>query len=231
MQYPASSGNQIHSVSNFQDLVSTPFHGDVNALCWKRDLIGDFSEIVSKLETEENIVEIDIKELNNLELTTQGKLAREVILNDLKVLKENGADPILNIIKYYERDEELSFFPTDVYSFHVDRSPIPTSTFLCTYHGEASEILPNNQAVQKVMVPEIREELKKLDPGGDDFESFLKEYFFDLHYQALPDAKIINLGKGNLWRLAVDHPKSNVLPCLHRAPKEKKGESRLLLIC
>ena len=123
MQYSASLYNQIHSVSNFQDLVSTPFHGDVNALCWKRELIGDFSEIVSKLETEENIVEIDIKELNNLELTTQGKLAREVILNDLKVLKENGADPVLNIIKYYERDEELSFFPTDVYSFHVDRSP------------------------------------------------------------------------------------------------------------
>ncbi len=231
MQYSSSLFNQIHNVSNFQDLVSTPFHGEVNALCWERELSGDFSEIVSKLETEENIVEIDIEELNNLVLSAEGKLAREVILNDLKVLKENGADPVLNIIKYYERDEELSFFPTDVYSFHVDRSPIPTSTFLCTYHGEASEMLANNQAVQKVMVPEIREKLKKLHPKGDDFESFLKEYFFDLHYQALPDARIINLGKGNLWRLAVDHPKSNVLPCLHRAPKEKKGESRLLLIC
>jgi hypothetical protein len=231
MQYSSSLFNQIQSVSNFQDLVSTPFHGEVNTLCWERELSGDFSEIVSKLETEENIVEIDIEELNNLVLSAEGKLAREVILNDLKVLKENGANPVLNIIKYYERDEELSFFPTDVYSFHVDRSPIPTSTFLCTYHGEASEILPNNQAVQKVMVPEIREKLKKLHPKGDDFESFLKEYFFDLHYQALPYARIINLGKGNLWRLAVEHPKSNVLPCLHRAPKEKKGESRLLLIC
>ena len=65
MQYSASLCNQIHSASNFQDLVSTPFHGQVNAICWKRELNGDFSEIVSKLETEENIVEIDIKIASN----------------------------------------------------------------------------------------------------------------------------------------------------------------------
>jgi hypothetical protein len=55
--------------------------------------------------------------------------------------------------------------------------------------------------------------------------------FFDLHYQAKPDAQIINLGIGNLWRLAVDHPNNPVLPCIHRAPIEKFGEYRLLLIC
>ena len=114
----------------------------------------------------------------------------------------------------------------------MDRSPIATDTFLCTYYGASSEIVPNAEATQKVLVPEIRHELKKLYDGPDEgFESFLSEYFFDLHYQAQPNANIISLGVGHLWRLAVDHPGSEVLPCLHRAPKEKTGESRLLLIC
>jgi hypothetical protein len=114
----------------------------------------------------------------------------------------------------------------------IDRSPVPTDTFLCTYFGAPSEILPNTQAKQKVLIPEIRSELKKLFDGQDkDFESFLRDYFFDLHYQAKPQAHLINLGIGHLWKLAVDHPESNVLPCIHRAPIEKTGENRLLLIC
>lgn len=115
---------------------------------------------------------------------------------------------------------------------NLDRSPIPTDTFLCTYFGESSEILPNSQAEQKVLVPEIRDELKKLYGGADEaFESFLSEHFFDLHYRAKPNASPISLGLGHIWRLAVDYPESKVLPCVHRAPKEKTGESRLLLIC
>jgi hypothetical protein len=35
----------------------------------------------------------------------------------------------------------------------------------------------------------------------------------------------------NKFRLAVDHPKQQVLPCIHRASIEKDGEYRLLLIC
>jgi hypothetical protein len=31
--------------------------------------------------------------------------------------------------------------------------------------------------------------------------------------------------------LAVDHPESQVPPCIHRAPKEKSGQNRLLMIC
>jgi len=119
-----------------------------------------------------------------------------------------------------------------VYSFHVDRSPVPTDTFLCTYHGAPSEILPNAQARQKVHVPEIREDLKKLYGGADEgFENFLSEHFFDLHYQAIPGARPISLGLGHLWRLAIDHPGSEVPPCVHRAPEEKNGERRLLMIC
>jgi hypothetical protein len=232
MLNPSPSKNQIQSVSNFIDFISTPFQEDVNAICWKRELKGDFLEIIKKAETTENITVLNEQELLKLELSEQGQLARDIILNDYHLLKEHGALPTLNIIKYYERDEDYTFFPTDVYSFHVDRSPIPTNTILCTYYGASSDILPNSQAQQKIFVPEIREELKKQFKGTDEeFESYLMDNFFDLHYQEKPDAQLINLGLGNLWRLEVDHPESQVLPCIHRAPKEKTGESRLLLIC
>jgi hypothetical protein len=232
MLNPSPSKNQIQSVSNFIDFISTPFQEDVNAICWKRELKGDFLEIIKKAETTENITVLNEQELLKLELSEQGQLARDIILNDYHLLKEHGALPTLNIIKYYERDEDYTFFPTDVYSFHVDRSPIPTNTILCTYYGASSDILPNSQAQQKIFVPEIREELKKQFKGTDEeFESYLMDNFFDLHYQEKPDAQLINLGLGNLWRLEVDHPESQVLPCIHRAPKENTGENRLLLIC
>jgi len=203
--------NQIQYVTNFQDLVSTPFHGEINAICWTRKLTGDFSEIVKKVALRENITVIEQEELCELQLSEQGQLAREILLNDLRILKAHGASPILNVISHYDRDDAYPLFPTDVYSFHVDRSPIPTDTFLCTYYGESSEILPNSQGEKKVLIPEIRDELKKLYHGADEgFESFLSEHFFDLHYEAKPDARPISLGLGHLCRLAVDHPESQV---------------------
>ena len=224
--------NKIHCVSNFQDLVTTPFHDEINAICWTRKLTGDFSEIIDKVELTGNIATIEPAELRELKLSEQGQLAREILLEDLKMLKGHGGSPILNVISYYDRDDTYPFFSTDVYSFHVDRSPIPVDTFLCTYYGESSEILPNSHAIQKVLVPEIRDELKKIYRGADEgFESFLSEHFFDLHYLPKPIAKHISLGLGHLWKLAVNHPESQVLPCLHRAPKEKNGQNRLLMIC
>ena len=224
--------NQIHQVSSFQDLLSTSFDGTKNAMCWKRELIGDFSEIVNKVALKENMTVLDRTELLELDLTEQGNQARQVLLNDLKVLKNHGASPIINVIKNYQRDDAFPFFPTDVYSWHVDRSPIPADTFLCTYHGASSDILPNSHATQKILIPEIRQELQKSHQGSAaDFESFLSEFFFDLHYEAKPESTPINLGKGHLWKLAIDHPQSKVLPCLHRAPVENEGEHRLLMIC
>ena len=223
--------NQIRIVTNFKELITAPFHGKINAICWSRKLLGDFSEIVRKIEVNGNIVNVENEELLELKLSEQGQFAREILLNDLKLLKAHGASPILNVIRNYERDVNVSFFSTDVYSFHVDRSPIPTDTFLCTYYGESSEILPNSQGQKKVLIPEIRNELRKLYNGPEEgFESFLTENFFDLHYQAKPGAMPISLGCGHLWKLAVDHPQSLVPPCIHRAPKEKPGENRLLMI-
>lgn len=227
-----SDNPQVGAVSTFSELIDTHFHGDINALCWRRRLEGDFKEIVAKLQLKDNITEISAEDLLALQLSEEGNVAREIILNDLQLLTDFGALPSLNLLKNYDRDEEFDFISTDVYSYHVDRSPIGTDTFLCTYYGAASDILPNEQAIQKVLVPEIREKLKELHDGPEEeFEDFLKDCFFDLHYQAKPNAEPINLGLGHLWRLAVDHPAQKVLPCVHRAPVENEGEYRLLLIC
>lgn len=227
-----SNNSQIGVVSTFVDLVHTNFKDKMNALCWYRNLEGDFNEIVAQLRLEENITEVSPQDLLALQLSEKGNIAREIILNDLQLLADFGASPSLNLLKCYERDDEFDFISTDVYSFHVDRSPIATDTYLCTYHGAASDIVSNAQAEQKILIPEIRAKLKELHDGKEEeFEDFLKENYFDLHYQLHQDAEPVNLGLGHLWRLAVDHPKQQVLPCIHRAPIENEGEYRLLLIC
>ncbi len=231
MAITEASFEQICVVNDFSELVAAPFRGVKNASCWRRTLEGDFSEIVAKLSIKEDIQIVEEDELLALQLSEQGDLARQTLFSDLQLLKAFGADPVLNLIQCYERDDENPIFPTDVYSFHVDRSPAPTDTFLCTYHGDASEILPNSLAQQKILVPEISAALQKLYHGPiEGFEAFLTDYFYDLHYQALPGAKPISLGLGHLWRLAVDHPAQLSLPCIHRAPVESTGQ-RLLLIC
>jgi hypothetical protein len=227
-----SNHKQIGTVTTFSELVTTDFKEERNALCWYRKLEGNFKEIVDQLQLKENITEVTPKDLVALQLSEQGSIAREIILNDLQALTDFGAAPVLNLLKCYERDTEFDFISTDVYSYHVDRSPIATDTFLCTYYGAASDLIANEQAIQKILLPEVRVQLKALHDGPDnEFEEFLKENYFDLHYQAQPHATPINLGVGHLWRLAVDHPQQQVPPCIHRAPLEKDGEYRLLLIC
>lgn len=228
----SQSKNQVEFVTNFQELIAKDFDRETNAIGFKRKLKGDFSELVNQIELKENILELKENDLLKLQLSKEGQIARSIILNDIELLKELGASPVLNLIKHYERDDAIPFFPTDVYSFHVDRSPIPTDTFLCTYYGESSDIIPNYQAIQKIHIPEIRNKLKKIYSGTEDeFDSFLNEFFFDLHYQAKSTLAPYRLGVGNLWKLAVDYPGSIASPCIHRAPKEVSGQKRLLLIC
>lgn len=232
MKKRTSKPDPFASVDNFTDLLNYPFNNSINAVCWSRPLHGDFEEIVNQLQLVDPITEISIDELKALALSAQGQIARQTILEDLHALSQCGALPSLNLIQHYERDEELDFISTDVYSFHVDRSPLATDTFLCTYYGAASDIIANDDVEQKIHIPEIRSRLKELYDGPDaGFDEFLTEYYFDLHYQAKPDAQPINLGNGHLWRLAVDHPNQHVLPCVHRAPVEHQDQLRLLLIC
>jgi len=224
--------SNTQSLRSLADLLKTPFAGEVNAMCLERELQGDFSEIVGKIDMEGDLTVVELADLIRLDLSSEGQLARQVILNDMAALSDFGASPVLNVIRNYAGDEEGFFFPTDVYSFHVDRSPVPTATFLCTYFGDTSEILPNDEARQKSLIPEIRSALRDLCDGSEEaFEEFLKEHFFDLHYEAKPDAQIIKMAVGELWKLAVDYPDSPVQPCIHRAPREVSGQKRLLLIC
>lgn len=232
MNQSLSNYNQVKLVSSFEELVKTDFQGENNALCWHRNSEADFKEIVSKLELKENITEVSVEDLLELKLSAEGNIAKEIILNDMQLLKDFGAQPSLNLLKNYDRDDEFSFISTDVYSFHVDRSPVLMDTFLCTYFGASSDIISNSEAEQKILIPEIREKLKELHNNTEQsFEEFLTENFFDLHYAAKTNAKPINLGNSHLWRLAVDHPDQAVLPCIHRAPVENEDEYRLLLIC
>jgi len=123
--------------------------------------------------------------------------------------------------------------PTDVYSFHADRATAETDTYLCTYHGPASEGLGNDEAQRRMDIPETRAELLKLFGGEDDdtFREYLNKNCHDLHYVPNSKARLFSFGVGNLWRIAVDYPGSPVPPCIHRAPKTLPGQSpRLLLI-
>jgi hypothetical protein len=122
MKNTFSDHKQISVVSSFSELVSSNFQGDRNAICWYRNLNGDFQEIVKQLQLKENITEVSVDDLLALQLSEQGHLAREIILKDMQLLSDFGASPTLNLIQNYERDDELNFISTDVYSFHVDRS-------------------------------------------------------------------------------------------------------------
>lgn len=227
-----NTNNQAAEVDSFNELISTPFGGNCNALCWARNLDGNFLELIQKCNLTGNITTIEPDDLMKLSLSEYGALARQIILTDWELLTAHGAIPTLNIIKQYDIDETPAVFPTDVYSFHADRSPVETSTFLCTYYGAPSEFIPNEQAQQKIQIPEIKQALLSEFNGPIlTFENYLSEHFYDLHYQPKPNAQITSLGTGNMWRLAVDYPECKVPPCIHRAPKENTGEYRLLMIC
>lgn len=225
---------RTRTVDSFEALISMPFAGDVNALCWPRQLPGDFQEIIDQLQADDGITSIDDDDLHALSLSPAGSVARDALLADQALLRRHGLDPSLDCIMGYLRDAGGGPVPTDVYSWHVDRAPIPADTYLCTYIGSVSEGLPNEAALRRVDVAETRAKLLELHGGPDDvdFAAYLAEHSFDLHYSPTTTAQPYSFGLGNLWRIAIAYPGALVLPCIHRAPLTAPGApARLLLIC
>jgi len=231
--HPPSGYSRVRVVQSFAELVTTPFGGGVNALCWPRTLTGDFREVVAQLGAGEGIVTLDDARLQALPLSPAGHAAVALLIEDQQRLRALGLAPVLDCIPRYPRDETPGAVATDVYSFHADSATVPTDTYLCTYTGAASEGLRNEEARRCVDVPEIRAELLSLfgGPDNDEFIEFLRKHCYDLHYVAAPQAQPFAFGLGNLWRIAVDYPGSPVPPCVHRAPENLPGQlPRLLLI-
>lgn len=225
--------HRVRLVDSFDELVETPFAGDINALCWARHLPGDFGEIITHLQSEPGMTSIEDRDLRRLKLSPAGALARGVLLADQALLRARGLAPSLECITGYPRDEAAGPIPTDVYSFHVDSAPVPADTYLCTYAGAPSEGLANESAVRRVDIRETRAALLQRYGGVDDaaFAVHLRDHHYDLHYAPRPGSKPYSFGVGHLWRIAIAMPESPVLPCIHRAPLTPPGApARLLLI-
>jgi hypothetical protein len=224
---------RVKAVRSFEELMETPFADGVNGLCWPRALAGDFGEVVERLAPGVGITSIEDERLLKLPVSAEGQVAIEILLEDLRLLRDRGLDPVLDCVNGYVPSEDSGLVRTDVCSFHADSATTEADTFLCTYYGPSSEGLRNEEAIRRVDIPETRAALLK-DFGGKDHEAFLEylnENFYDLHYAALGGARPFSFGLGNLWRIAVEYPGSPAPPCIHRAPDPVPGQApRLLLI-
>ena len=223
---------RIKIVNSFDELVNTPFSDGVNALCWRRQLAGDFAAVVAAIGADDDIVTLDPESLAAVrgELSPSGQMAVDAMLADYTLLAGRGLDPCLDCIPAYPRDDVSGVLRTDVYSFHADRAPVQTDTYLCTYIGASSEGLPNEHATRHVDIAATRAALLT-QYDGDDFEGYLREHSYDLHYHANDTAEVYSFGIGNLWRIAIEYPDCPVPPCIHRAPEQRAGDqTRLLLI-
>jgi len=224
---------RIKVVDSFHELITTPFGSGFNAFCWQRTLPGNFSEVVEHLRASDGITTVDDSRLLALPVSAAGRAAIEVLLEDQRLLRDHGLAPVLDCIHRYPRDENPGAVTTDVYSFHADSATLEADTYLCTYHGAASEGLRNDEAQRRVDIPETRAQLLKLFGGddNDDFHEYLKDNCYNLHYAPVAQARPFCFGLGNLWRIAIDYPGSPVPPCIHRAPETVPGQPpRLLLI-
>lgn len=223
---------RIKIVGSFDELVNTPFADGVNALCWQRTLTGDFSEVTAYINAVDEIVTLDPQGLDDMrkQLSPAGQAAVDVMLADYALLESRGLDPCLDCIPAYPRDKVADVLRTDVYSFHADRAPVQTDTYLCTYIGASSEGLPNEHATRHVDIAQTRTALQA-QCASADFDEYLRTHSYDLHYRTNDATAVYQFGIGNLWRIAIEYPDCPVPPCIHRAPEQKAGDpARLLLI-
>lgn len=233
---PPADYPRIKVVASFEELASTSFTDGINALCWPRVLPGDFGEVVTQLQAAKGITTIDDERLLSLDLSAQGIIARDLLLEDQQRLRALDLAPVLDCINGYQHEDDEPDgdpVPTHVQSFHADSATIQADTWLCTYFGPSSEGLRNDQTRKRIDVLETRAELLRLYGGADDdgFLEFLNEHYYDLHYVAQPGAEVFTFGLHNLWRVAIEYPDCPVPPCVHRAPVTVPGlPPRLLLI-
>lgn len=223
----------VKIVGGFRELVSTPFSGSVNALCWPRTLPGDFDEIAAVVGPLDQITTVDDESLLDLPLGPAGRVARDILLADQKLLRDAGLDPSLDLVPAYPREASPGPVPVDVYDFHADSANTLADTFLCSYTVACSEGVANDEAVRRIDLPDTRAALLRVYGRADDegFAAWLRERCYDLHYAALPHARPYAFGLGNLWRIATLCPGARVPPCVHRAPATRPGQpARLLLI-
>lgn len=235
--HPAATAPWFAAADAAAAWLRLPFAGERNAVCWRRRPAGDFDEVArlaGALDADADRLPLDDDALTRLHssATAAGRLAITTLREDLRLLREHGHAPGLELLRRYRRDGDLDL-PTDVHSFHVDSATVPTETILCTYAGPATEVLPRAQAVRCVDQPALRARLRRRFGDGDDaaFVAWLAEHAFDLHFVPRPGAVPWRCGPGELWRLAVQHPGVAVQACVHRAPPAPEGASpRLLLI-
>lgn len=229
---PPPRYSRIRVVASFDELVATPLAAGINAICWARELHGDFDTIAHHFAPLDDRRTIDEDELQQLATTPATRIAIDTLLADQRRLCALGHRPQLDCLRDYPRDTEAAL-PTDVYSFHQDSATVPTETFLCSYTGAASEGLRNDEAIPQIELPHVRARLLAEFGGADDeaFVVWLRENNFDLHHAPRPGARPFSFGLGNLWRLAVRYPGCPVPACIHRAPDTAPLQPpRLLLI-
>lgn len=233
MKSESSDHPHVRYVSSIEELVSTTMSGSINALCLKRSLEGDFTEVIRHLKAERGITTLHRELLLALPVNAEGKKAIHFMLRDQELLESYGFAPELDCVNGYVGHENQGLMRTDVCSFHVDRATDVADTYLCTYAGASSIGVCNEDVIPRSQVPAIRAALLE-DFGSADDETFLEyltENFYDLHYEPLPHARTYRFGVGCLWRIAIDYPGNPVPPCIHRAPDPIEGEPpRLILI-
>ena len=229
MDGPARCAREVRS---FAELLATPFTAEVNALCWRRHLPGDFAAVIAALGPGQGIVALADERVDSLGLSPAGRHAAEAMLADQRLLRAHDLAPSLNCVYDCVPAPDAGVVPTDVTSFHVDSAPVEVDTWLCTYHGACSEGLADADARLKVEIPGIRAALLQEYGGADDagFAEFLHEHSYDSHYAPRPGATPYAFGTFALWRIATRWPGCPAPPCVHRAPVNPPGAPRLLLI-
>lgn len=228
----------LASVDSAERFFATPLHGERNAVRWRRPLVGDFAELAhlaASLESADR-VPLDDAALAMLrhDASPAACVAIDFVRADLARLRAHGHEPSFELLRRYERDPDPDL-PVDVHSFHVDTANAEVETILCTYFGAPSEVLARADATRCVDEPALRARLRtRFEDGGGHgdaaFARWLGEHAFDLHYRMRPGAMSFAFARGELCRLAVQHPGAATPACIHRAPAADGHTPRLLLI-